>query len=141
MSTENISPTNDQKYICRLGNREDSCSAPGYICVQYGSDESECDCRCIKDIYKTPSDNSREVTEIDEFVDKVRQNIDTVIFTINMAEKPLSKVAEFLEILVSEIEVPKAIRNENVSLTANKKTMKEIMLCLALEISQKKLES
>jgi hypothetical protein len=65
MSTENISPTNDQKYICRFGNNGASCSAPGCICVQYGSDETECDCRCIKNIYKPIPDNSREVTEID----------------------------------------------------------------------------
>jgi hypothetical protein len=44
----------------------------------------------------------------------------------------------FLEIFVSKIEVPEAIKNENVSLIADKKTMKEIMLGLALEMSQKK---
>jgi hypothetical protein len=75
MSTENISLTNDQKYICRFGNRGASCSAPGCICVQYGSDETECDCRCIKNIYKP------------RFINK--------------------------------------IRNENVSLIADKKTMKK----------------
>jgi hypothetical protein len=44
-----------------------------------------------------------------------------------MAEKPLSEVADFLEMFVSKIEVLKAIRNETISLNVNKKTMKEIM--------------
>jgi hypothetical protein len=74
MSAENISSTNDHKYTCRLGNHEASCNAPGRICVQYGSDE--CDCRCINDIYKT---TPREVTEIDEFINNVRQKVDTAI--------------------------------------------------------------
>jgi hypothetical protein len=55
-----------------------------------------------------------------------------------MVEKPLSEVADFLEMSASKIDVPEAIRNENVSLIADKKTMKEIMLGLALEMSQKK---
>ncbi|MGE5661536.1 MAG: hypothetical protein ACM3X1_04740 [Ignavibacteriales bacterium] len=135
MNTENISPTDNQKYTCRLGNREVSCSAPGCICVQYGSDEKKCDCKCIKDIYKTSPNNSAEVTEIDEFINKVRQTIDTAIFTINMEEKPLSEIVDILEMFVSKIEVPKAIRNETVSLNVNKKTMKEVLLDLALEMS------
>jgi predicted transcriptional regulator YheO len=138
MSTENSAPTNDRKFTCRLGNREAICSVPGCICIRYGPNEDEGDCRCIKDIYKVTPDNSREVSEIDEFIDKVRQNINTAIFTINMDEKPLSEVADFLEMFVSEIEVPEAIRNETVSLNADKKSMKEIISDLGLEMSQKK---
>jgi hypothetical protein len=42
---------------------------------------------------------------------------------------------------VSKIEVHESIKNENVSLIADKKTTKEIIFRLALEISQKKQES
>jgi hypothetical protein len=33
---------------------------------------------------KTTPDSSREVSEIDEFIDKAKQNVDTAIFTMNM---------------------------------------------------------
>lgn len=52
-----------------------------------------------------------------------------------MEEKPLSEIVDILEMFVSKIEVPKAIRNETVSLNVNKKTMKEVLLDLALEMS------
>jgi hypothetical protein len=55
-----------------------------------------------------------------------------------MEEKPLSEVADFLEIFVSEIEVPEAIRYETVSLNADKKSMKEIINDLGLKMDQKK---
>jgi hypothetical protein len=42
------------------------------------------------------------MSDIYEFVDKVKQNINTAVFTINMAEKPLSEVADFLKIFVPE---------------------------------------
>ena len=71
------------------------------------------DCSYIGEIYKTTPDSSREVSEIDEFIDKVKQNIDTAIFTINMAEKPLSEVADFLEMFVPEVKVPES--SEQVS--------------------------
>jgi hypothetical protein len=125
-------------FSCKLGNSEARCSAPGCICIQYGSNENECDCRCIRDIYKTTPDNSREVSEIDEFINKARENIDTTIFTINMAEMPLSEVADFLEMFVSEIEVPESIKNKIVSLSADMQTMKEIISDLGLETGQNK---
>jgi hypothetical protein len=46
------------------------------------------------------------VSEIDEFGDKAKQNIDTAIFTINMTEKSLSDVADFLKMRVPEFNVP-----------------------------------
>jgi hypothetical protein len=125
-------------FLCKLGNSEARCSAPGSICIQYGSNENECDCRCIRDIYKTTPVNSREVSEIDEFIDKARENIDTAIFTINMAEMPLSEVADFLEMFVSEIEVPESIKSKTVSLSVDMQTMKEIILDLGLEMGQNK---
>ena len=125
-------------FSCKLGNSEARCSAPGCICIQYGSNENECDCRCIRDIYKTTPDNSREVSEIDEFINRARENIDTTIFTINMAEMPLSEVADFLEMFVSEIEVPESIKNKIVSLSADMQTMKEIISDLGLETGQNK---
>ena len=66
---------------------------------------------------------------------KVKQNIDTAIFTINMAEKPLSEVAHFLEIFVPEVKVPESVRSKSVALQVEKKTMKEIISDLGLEIS------
>lgn len=89
----------------------------------------------LKTFTRRRPNNSAEVTEIDEFINKVRQTIDTAIFTINMEEKPLSEIVDILEMFVSKIEVPKAIRNETVSLNVNKKTMKEVLLDLALEMS------
>jgi hypothetical protein len=80
-----------------------SCGPLGCICIQLGQDQNETDCRCIGDIYKTTADSSGEVSEIDEFIDKAKQNIDYAIFTINMVEKPLPEVADFLEMFVPEI--------------------------------------
>jgi len=93
----------DKNFTYNLGTHEMSCGPPGCICIQLGPDPNETDCRCIKDIYKTTPDSSREVSEIDEFIDKAKQNIDTAIFTINMAEKPLSEIADFLEMFVPEV--------------------------------------
>jgi predicted transcriptional regulator YheO len=127
----------DNNFTCKLGTHEMSCGSPGCICIQLGQDQNETDCRCIGDIYKTTPDSSREVSEIDEFIDKAKQNIDTAIFTINMAEKPLSEVADFLEMFVSEIKVPESVVNKSVTLQVGKKTMKEIISDLGLEMGQK----
>ena len=54
------------------------------------------------------------MSELHEFIDQVKQNIDTAIFTINMTEKPLSEVADFLKIFVPEIKVTR-ISSEQVS--------------------------
>jgi hypothetical protein len=127
-----------EMFSCKLGNSEAKCSAPGCICIQYGPNENECDCRCIRDIYKTTPDSSTKVSEIDEFIDKVKQNIDTAIFNINMAEMPLSEVVDFLEMFVSEIEVPESSKNKTISLSADMQTMKEIIRDLGLEMGQNK---
>jgi hypothetical protein len=124
----------ENNFTCNLGIREISCGPPGCICMQVGPNPDECDCRCIKDIYKTTPDNSREVSEIDEFIDKAKQNIDTAIFTINMTEKRLSEVADFLEMFVLEVKVPEALQDKSVALQVGKKTMKEIVGDLGLEI-------
>ena len=100
------------------------------------NDQNETDCRCIGDIYKTTPDSSREVSEMDEFIDKAKQNIDTAIFTINMTEKPLSEVADFLEMFVPEVEVPESVQSKSVALQVGKKTMKEIVSDLGLEIGR-----
>jgi hypothetical protein len=99
-----------------------------------GQDQNETDCRCIGDIYKTTPDNSREVSEIDEFIDKAKQNIDTAIFTINTTEKPLSEVADFLEMFVPEVKVPESLQGKSVALQVGKKKMNEIVSDLGLEI-------
>jgi len=80
-----------------------SCGPPGCICLQLDQDQNETDCRCIGDIYKTTPDSSRDVSEIDEFIDKAKQYINKAIFTINTTEKPLSEVADFLEMFVLEV--------------------------------------
>ena len=103
-----------------------------------GQDQNETGCRCIRDIYKTTPDSSREVSEIDEFIDKAKQNIDTAVFTINMAEKPLSEVADFLEMFVPEVKVPESLQDKSVALQVGKKTMKEIISDLGLEIGGNK---
>lgn len=123
----------DKNFTCKMGNREVSCSAPGCICIQLGPNENETDCRCIGDIYKTSPDTSKEVSEIDEFIDKAKQNIDTAIFTINMTEKPLSEVADFLEMFVSDVNVPESAQSKSVTLQVGRKTMKEIISDLGLE--------
>jgi predicted RNA-binding protein Jag len=124
----------DKNFTCKLGNHELSCRAPGCVCIQLGPNQDETDCRCIGDIYKTTPDSSREVSEIDEFIDKAKQNIDAAIFTINMVEKPLSEVADFLEMFVPEIKVPESVQNKSVALQVGKKTLKEIISDLGLEI-------
>ena len=70
----------EKNFTCKLGNREVRCGPPGCICIQLGPNQNETDCRCIGDIYKTTPDNSREVSEIDKFIDKAKQNIDTAIY-------------------------------------------------------------
>jgi hypothetical protein len=125
----------NKNFTCKLGNREVSCGSPGCICIQLGPNQNETECRCIGDIYKTTPDSSREVSEIDEFIDKAKQNIDTAIFTIHMTEKPLSEVADFLEMFVSEVKVPESVRSKSVALQVGRKTMKEIISDLGLEMS------
>ena len=129
----------DKNFTCNLGNHEISCGAPGCICIQFGQNQNETDCRCIGDIYKTTPDNSREVSEIDEFIGKAKQNIDTAIFTINMAEKPLPEVADFLEMFVPEIKVPESVQSKLVTLQVKKKSIKEIISDLGLEMSDNRL--
>jgi hypothetical protein len=70
----------NQNFICESGNHGDGCGAPGCICIQLGPNQKETDCSYIGEIYKTTPDSSREVSEIYEFIDKVKQNIDTAIF-------------------------------------------------------------
>ena len=105
------------------------------ICIQFGPSEDEFDCRCIGDIYKTTPDSSKEVTKIDEFIDKAKQNVDTAIFTINMAEMQLSELADFLEMFVPEVKVPDSIQSKSVSLQVENRKMKEIINDLGLEMS------
>jgi hypothetical protein len=123
----------NQNFICESGNHGVGCGPPGCICIELGSNRIETDCSYIGEIYKTTSD--REVSEIDEFIDKVKQNIDTAIFTINMAEMSLSEAADFLEIFVPEVKVPESVQSKSVALQVEKKTMKEIIRDLGLEIS------
>jgi predicted transcriptional regulator YheO len=126
----------DKNFTCKLGNHQISCGAPGCICIQLGH-QNETDCRCIGDIYKTTPDSSREVSKIDEFIDKAKQNINTAIFTINMAEKPISEVADFLEMFVPQVKVPESVQSKSVALQVGKKSMKEIISDLGLEMGQK----
>ncbi|MGB8086734.1 MAG: hypothetical protein WCF07_10650, partial [Nitrososphaeraceae archaeon] len=56
------------------------------------------------------------------------------IFTINMAEKPLSEVADFLEMFVPEVKVPESLQGKSVALQVGKKKMNEIVSDLGLEI-------
>ena len=79
-----------------------NCRPPGCICIQLGPDQKETDCSYIGEIYKTKPDSYKEVSELYEFIGKVKQNIDAAFFTINMAEKPLSEVVNFLEIFLPE---------------------------------------
>jgi len=124
-----------KNFTCKLGNREVSCGAPGCICIQFGPSKDECDCRCIGDIYKTTPDSSKEVTKIDEFIDKAKQNVDTAIFTINATEMQLSEVADFLEMFIPEVKVPDSIQSKSVSLQVENRKMKEIINDLGLEMS------
>ena len=129
----------NQNFICESDHHGVGCGPPGCICIQLGPNQKETDCSClIPEIYKTTSDNSREVSEIDDFIGKVKQNIDTAIFTIKMAEKPLVEVAHFLELFVPEIKVPKSVQSKSVALQVEKKTMKEIISDLGLELVEQK---
>jgi len=134
----------NQNFICESDSHGVGCGPPGCICIQLGPNLTETDCSCIiSDIYKTTPDNSREVSEINKFIDKVKQNIDTAIFTIHMDEKPLSEIADFLKMFVPEvkIKVPKSVQCKSVALQVEKKTMKEIIDNLGLEISGTKKSS
>ena len=53
-----------------------------------------------------------------------------------MAEKPLSEVANFLEILVPEVKVPESVQSKSVTLQVEKKTMKEIISDSGLEVRE-----
>jgi hypothetical protein len=134
----------NQNFVCESDSHGVGCGPPGCFCIQLGPNQTETDCSCIiSDIYKTTSDNSREVSEINEFIDKVKQNFDTAIFTIHMAEKPLSEIADFLEVFVPEevkIKVPKSVQCKSMALQVEK-TMKEIISDLGLEISGTKKSS
>jgi wyosine [tRNA(Phe)-imidazoG37] synthetase (radical SAM superfamily) len=129
----------NQNFICESDTHGVGCNPPGCICIQLGPNLTETDCSCIiSDIYKTKPDSSREVSELDEFINKVKQNTETAIFTIHMAEKSLSEIADFLEIFVPKevkIKVPKSVQCKSVALQVEKKTMKEIIADLDLEIS------
>ena len=50
-----------------------------------------------------------------------------------MAEKPLSEIADFLEIFV-QVKVPESVQSKSVALQVEKKTIKEIINDLGLEI-------
>jgi hypothetical protein len=127
----------NQNFICESDNHGVGCGPPGCICIQLGTDQKEIDCSYIGEIYKTTPDSSREASELYEFIDKVRQNIDTAIFTINMEEKPLSEVANFLELFVPEVKVPESLQNKSVALQVEKKTMKEIIDNLGISRTKK----
>jgi len=61
-----------------------------------------------------------------------------------MAEKPLSEIADFLEIFVPKevkIKVPESVQCKSVALQVENKTMKEIIDNLGLEISGTKKSS
>jgi hypothetical protein len=123
-----------KNFTCKLGNREVNCGLPGCICIQLGPNQNETDCRCIGDIYKTTPDSSTEASEIDEFINKAKQNIDTALFTIKMTEKPLYEIADFLEMFIPEVKVPQSVQSKSVALQVGKKTMKEIISDLGLEM-------
>ena len=50
-----------------------------------------------------------------------------------MAEKPLSEIADFLEIFVPEVKVPESVRSKSVALQVE---IKEIISDLGLEVSR-----
>jgi hypothetical protein len=126
----------NQNFVCESGTHGVGCGPPGCICIQLGPNQKETDCSYIGEIYKTTSDSSRKASELYEFIDQVKQNLDTAIFTINMAEKPLSEVASFLEIFLPEVKVPESLQNKLVALQVGKKTMNEIIRDLGLEVSR-----
>jgi len=126
----------NQNFVCESDHHGVGCGPPGCICIQLGPKRKETDCSCIiSENYKKIPANSRGVSEIDEFIDKAKQNIDTAIFTINMTEKPLPDVADFLKMFVPEINVPQSLQNKLVSLQVEKQRMKEIIDNLGLEMS------
>ena len=131
----------NQNFICESDNHGVGCGPPGCICIQLGTDQKEIDCSYIGEIYKTKPDGSKEASELHEFIDKVKQNIETAIFTINMEEKPLYEIADFLGISVPEVKVPKSVQCKSVALQVEKKTMEEIIDDLGLEISGTKKSS
>ena len=90
----------NQNFVCESDSHGVGCGPPGCICIQLGTDQKEIDCSYIGEIYKTTSDSSKEASELYEFIDGVKQNIDTAIFTIHMTEKPFSEIADFLEIFI-----------------------------------------
>jgi hypothetical protein len=53
-----------------------------------------------------------------------------------MAEKLLSEVVDFLEMFVPEVRVLESVQSKSVALQVEKKTMKEIISDLGLEISE-----
>jgi len=55
-----------------------------------------------------------------------------------MAEKPLSEIADFLEMFVPDVRVPESVQGKSVTLQVGKKTMKEIISDLGLQMSQNK---
>jgi hypothetical protein len=127
----------NQSFICESENHGIGCGPPGCICIKLRSNKNEIDCSYIGEIHKSTPDSSREVSKIDEFIDKVKQNIDTAIFTIHMDEKPLSEIVDFLEVFVpKEVKVPESLQSKSVALQVEKKTMKEIIDNLGLEISE-----
>jgi predicted RNA-binding protein Jag len=127
----------NQNFVCESGTHGVGCGPPGCICIQLGPDQKETDCSCIiSENYKTMPNSSREMSDIYEFVDKVKQNINTAVFTISMAEKPLSEVADFLKIFIPEVKVPESLQSKSVALQVEKKKMNEIIRDLGLEISR-----
>jgi hypothetical protein len=126
----------NQIFICEAENHGIGCGPPGCICIQLGPNQKEIDCSFIGEIYKTKSEKSKEVSEMYEFIDKVKQSIDTAIFTINMAKKPLSEVADFLKIFVPELKVAESAQYKSVALQVEKKTMKEIISDLGLQVNR-----
>jgi hypothetical protein len=131
----------NQNFVCESDSHGVGCGSPGCICIQLGTDKKEIDCSYIGEIYKTKPDGSKEASELHEFIDKVKQNINTAIFTIDMEEKPLSEIADFLEIFVPEVKVPKSVQCKSVALQVDKKTMKEIINNLGLEMNGTKKSS
>ena len=129
----------NQNFICESDHHGVGLRTSWMYLHTVGAKPKETDCSClIPEIYKTTPDNSREVSD---FIDKVKQNIDTAIFTIHMAEKPLVEVVDFLESFVPEVKVPESLQNKSVALQVEKKTMKEIIDNLGLEISGTKKSS
>jgi hypothetical protein len=128
----------NQNFVCESDNHGVGCGPPGCICIQIGTSKKEIDCSYIGEIYKATPSSSEKVSDLREYINNVRHNIDTAIFTINMEEKPLSEVADFLEIFVPDVKAPEAIQRKSVALQVEKKTMKEIISDLGLEMGLNK---